>query len=112
MNKRLSVCMVLFNRWELSKKCIESIYNTVPKDWCIEWNVIDNGSTDETGKEAPDFLDRIGGVVNFYQSVSESLKQTQAVNRTMNPATGQYMLRTDDFTVKVVTNKGTFWFWG
>jgi carbamoyl-phosphate synthase large subunit len=96
MRKTLSVCIVLFNRWVLSKQTIESINNTVPKDWDILWSVIDNGSIDETAQEIEPLLKKCRGQIEFLQLLKEPIRQTQAVNRTMNPATGEYILRVDN----------------
>jgi glycosyltransferase involved in cell wall biosynthesis len=93
---KLSVCIVLFNRWELSKKTVQSIAQTVPLDWEIEWCLIDNGSTDETKKELESLMAVTRGRIAFLQLLQEGLKQTQANNRAMNATTGNYILRTDN----------------
>lgn len=94
--KTLSVCIVLYKRWELSKKTINSIVATVPSDWRILWSIIDNGSQDETSKELNSFLNSVRGEVEYSQVLDDALPQTRAVNRTINAATGRYMLRVDN----------------
>lgn len=96
MQKTLSVCIVLFNRWKLSKECIESIARTVPANWEIEWCLIDNGSTDETQKELESLVATLRGKVGFLQMLKTTIKATEAVNRPMNASMGEYMLRTDN----------------
>ena len=88
--------MVLFNRWELSKKTLQSIAQTVPNDWEIEWCLVDNGSTDETKKQLELFMAGLPGKIKLLQLLPEAHKQTQSNNRAMNAATGNYMLRTDN----------------
>lgn len=95
-SKTLSVCIVLYNRWDHSKACMQSIAQTVPSEWEIRWSVIDNGSTDDTKVHLKDFMQELRDSVEFIQMLNESIKQTQAVNRTMNAATGDYMLRVDN----------------
>jgi carbamoyl-phosphate synthase large subunit len=96
VKNKLSVCMVLFNRWEMSQTTLQSIANTVPLEWEIEWCLVDNGSTDETHANLPAFMTTLRGQTTLLQLLTEGLKQTQANNRAMNAATGNYMLRTDN----------------
>lgn len=104
--KTLSVCMVLFNRSSLTHKTIESIIKTVPQDWEIEWCLIDNGSTVGNQEWAIDYVNNIPrGIVTFFRALKNPIKQTQAVNQTMNAATGEYMLRVDN---DIQFNQGWF----
>lgn len=96
MKKTLSVCMVLFNRWEVSKQCLSSINETVSDDWQIKWSLIDNGSSDETADKLEDFMQTLGGDIEYLELLDKSIPQTQAVNRTINAASGEYMIRTDN----------------
>lgn len=92
----LSVCIVLYNRWEISKQTMQSIADTVPKDWGIEWCVADNGSKDQTPKGLESFLKNIRGRIGLLKILDAPEKQTMVVNTTMNAATGEYILRTDN----------------
>lgn len=92
----LSVSMILFNRWEVSKKCILSIKNTVPEEWRIQWSVIDNGSQDKTKDEALKFLEDLNDEIILFQRLEEPVKATMVANRSINHCTGQLILRTDN----------------
>lgn len=93
---KLSVCIVLFNRWELSKRTIKSIADTVPATVEIEWCLIDNGSIDATKKELELFVQTLPGRAGYLESLVDAIPATQATNRPINAATGEWMLRIDN----------------
>ena len=47
LDPNISIVVVTYNRWELSKKCIDSIINNTPRN-IYELIVVDNSSTDAT----------------------------------------------------------------
>lgn len=86
----VSIVMPVFNRWSLTRNCLESLANALPAEVRTEVVVVDNGSEDATVSSLePEFGDRLRLKVVRHE---KNLGFAQACNRGAAVAAGRYLL--------------------
>lgn len=86
----VSIIIPTFNKWDLTKKCLDSIYKHTPHELNYELIIVDNASTDETRKE----LKRYGNKFPAFKILlnDKNLGFAKANNLGAANAKGKYLL--------------------
>ncbi|GAB4332177.1 MAG: hypothetical protein Kow0037_09480 [Calditrichia bacterium] len=86
----VSIIIPVFNKIELTRNCLEKIYQTVPEDLDFEIVIVDNASTDGTQlllKKAQEFYQNLRVITNL-----ENLGFARACNIGATNAKGKHLL--------------------
>lgn len=89
----LSIAVCTYNRADVLPKCLESLVDQTTTPELFEVLIIDNNSTDETKKIALDFC---GKNTNFKYIFEEKQGLSQARNRAIDEAKGEFLAYIDD----------------
>lgn len=89
----ISVAVCTYNRADVLPKCLESLANQTAADEFFEVLIIDNNSTDDTKRIALDFC---GKNTNFKYIFEEKQGLSQARNRAIAEAKGEFLAYIDD----------------
>ena len=89
----ISVAVCTYNRTDVLPKCLESLADQTISAEFFEVMIIDNNSTDDTKKIALDFCTKHA---NFKYIFEEKQGLSQARNRAINEARGEYLAYIDD----------------
>ena len=83
---KVSIIIPVFNQIELTKKCLNAIFQNTPPD-LFEIIIIDNASTDETSIYLSNLRERIKFITN-----NQNMGFAKACNQGVNKASGKYLL--------------------
>jgi glycosyltransferase involved in cell wall biosynthesis len=92
MSIRISIVICTYNRSELLKGCLQSLYEQSCDSAQHEVIVIDNNSTDDTRKVFESYI----GYPNFHYCFEQQQGLSHARNRGLSEAQGQYIAYLDD----------------
>jgi len=93
MSKQLTVVVATFSRSTLLHKCLDSLLSQTAKNSTYEVLVIDNNSTDDTGKVVNKFAEKYK---NFKYFKERKQGLSHAKNRGWKEAGGEYVAYIDD----------------
>lgn len=96
-NAHVSIIIPVFNKWELTKNCLESLAVHTPD--CVEVLVVDNHSSDDTCSECRPFGERLFGSRFRLLRQDENRNFGPACNIGARSATGTYLLFLNNDTV-------------
>ncbi len=98
MNTPVSIIIPVYNKWELTKGCLESIAEHT-RGYPLEVVVVDNASTDATALEAPGLGRTLFGETFVYLRHSENKNFSGACNSGARAATSELLLFLNNDTV-------------
>ena len=98
MNTPVSIIIPVYNKWELTKGCLESIAEHT-RGYPLEVVVVDNASTDATALEAPELGRALFGETFVYLRHSENKNFSGACNSGARAATSELLLFLNNDTI-------------
>ncbi len=93
-----SIVIPVYNKWELTRDCLESLAQTLPPDRC-EVIVVDNASTDDTFEACPVMGAKLFGGNFVYRRAENNLNFGPASNLGAKLGRGEYVLLLNNDTV-------------
>lgn len=93
-----SIVIPVYNKWELTRDCLESLAKTLPPG-CCEVVVVDNASTDATFEACPAMGRKLFGDGFIYHRAEQNLNFGPASNLGARLGRGEYVLFLNNDTV-------------